>query len=121
MLPELDIEFLDEKGYDYQLVSHTSGVYLIINQFEFGVAYQPNASTLLINVVSGYPDNPLDMFWTSPDVKLADGNWPKAGDFHEQHNDASWQRWSRHYVWRSGIDNIRTFIAAVKQEIAKGV
>lgn len=121
MLPEPDIEFLDEKGYEYELVPHPAGVYLIIKNFELGVAYQPNVATLLINVISGYPNSPLDMFWTFPDIKLINGNGPQAAEVHETYNETVWQRWSRHYQWRGGIDNVRTFITAIKQELAKGI
>lgn len=120
-LPESDIEFLEDKGYRYQLIANGNGWYLVISNFPIPVVYQPQHVDLLINITAGYPNNPLDMFWTIPDVKLTNGAWPKASDVHETHNGASWQRWSRHYIWRPGIDNLRTFIAAIIKELSKGV
>lgn len=120
-LPENDIEFLAEKGYHYQLVVNGSGWYLIISHFPIPEAYLPFEADLLINIVAGYPNNPLDMFWTIPDVKLVNGNWPNAGDVHETHNGLTWQRWSRHYTWRPGVDNLRTFISAINRELVKGI
>lgn len=120
-LPEGDLDLLQEKGYDYKLVAHPGGTYLIINSFDLGPAYQPTVATVLINVVTGYPESALDMFFTKPDVKLVNGNWPHAAEGRPIHNNETWQQWSRHYVWRSGVDNLRTFITAIKKEIAKGI
>ncbi len=120
-LPESDIEFLEQKGYEYQLIQSGTGWYLIISNFAIPETYLPRTANLLINIVSGYPNNPLDMFWTSPDVKLLNGNWPKNCDVHEVHNRINWQRWSRHYAWRPGVDNLRIFISAINRELLKGI
>lgn len=119
ILPEMDIEFLEEKGYNYQLIEHDAGIYLIIEDFEFP-SYVPSKATMLINIQAGYDNTPLDMFFTIPDVTLPSGAFPNACAAHVPHNGAQWQQWSRHYTWRIGTDNLRTFITAIKREIAKG-
>jgi hypothetical protein len=72
---------------------------------------------------AGYPNAHPDMFWTFPDVKLANGSWPKSSEHHYAYDGRNWQRWSRHYQgkWRAGIDGLRSYLAAVRTEIAKGI
>jgi hypothetical protein len=120
-LPERDIDFLSEKGYEYQLVPYSSGIYLIISQFPLSKAYNPSIADLLIMIPTGYPNTPLDMFWTNPDVRLISGSWPTASEHHELHAERNWQRWSRHTNWRTGVDNLRTFMSSVRKEIEKGI
>ena len=121
LIPELDREFLSEKGYVFEVVSGKGPLFLIIKDFPFSTSYVPQIADLLIIIPAGYPNAPLDMFWTNPDVKLTNGNWPSASEHHEQYNGRSWQRWSRHGGWRMGIDSIKSFLASVKKEIAKGI
>jgi hypothetical protein len=56
-------------------------------------------------------------------VKRANGAWPVNSDQHQTYGDRNWQRWSRHYQgqWRAGIDGLRSYLAAVHTEVAKGV
>ena len=123
LLPELDREFLAEKEYSYTLAKVGGEVHIIIQEFDFPAAYAPRKADLLIVLPAGYPNAHPDMFWTYPDVKLINGNWPVNSDQHMVYGDRSWQRWSRHYQgkWRSGIDDLRSYLAAVRTEIAKGV
>lgn len=119
--PEQDKAFLDEKGYQYSLTRSASGWYLLISNFSFPDAYDHSSADVLINIVDGYPDSKLDMFYTIPDVKLKNGNWPQNCTEHVVFNEKSWQQWSRHTQWRPGIDNLRTFISSIVREIAKGI
>jgi len=120
-LPEQDKAFLDEKGYQYSLTRSESGWHLVISNFNFPEAYDQPSADVLINIVAGYPDAKLDMFYTIPDVKLKNGNWPQNCNQRAMFNGISWQQWSRHILWRPGIDNLRTFIASIIREIAKGI
>jgi hypothetical protein len=119
-LPERDFEFLKEKEYNFELLEFQGGLYLIINDFPFPPAYSPQTAKTLIVIPVGYPDSGLDMFFTIPDVKLTNGNWPQSSEAHVIHNELNWQQWSRHYNWRPGTDNLRSFITAMKQELENG-
>ena len=77
--------------------------------------------TLLIMIPAGYPNSNVDMFWTSPEVTLVDGSVPKATEHRETHGEIVWQRWSRHIVWRAGVDDMRSFLASTKRELAQGI
>jgi hypothetical protein len=124
LLPEGDREFLLEKYPDYDVLKNGSELHVIFPAFDFPAAYAPRKADLLIIVPAGYPNAPLDMFWTCPDVMLSTGGWPNACTHHETYHGKSWQRWSRHFFqdkpWRPGIDSLRTFMATVRAEIAKG-
>ena len=123
LLPELDRDYLNGKEFDYEVIPEGGALLLIIKSFQFPIAYSPQITDLLIIIPSGYPNAQLDMFWTNPDVKLANGGWPAASQHHENHGGKSWQRWSRHNTasWRLGVDNLRTFISAIRSEINKGI
>jgi hypothetical protein len=123
LVPEGDRDFLTAKGYKYTAKRVGADVHVIIEAFPFPAAYMPRAANLLIILPAGYPNANLDMFRTLPDVKLANGTWPRNGENREVHAGVSWQRWSRHFTsaWRQGIDNLRTFIASIRHELEKGI
>ncbi len=122
-LPEFDRDYLEEKGFDYDVIPSGGDLHIVIKDFEFPEAYSPRVADLMIILPAGYPGANLDMFWTSPDVMLASGVWPHQCEHHEQHHGRNWQRWSRHFraPWRQGVDGLRTFVASVRAELAKGI
>lgn len=120
LIPQDDIDFLTEKAYDHELVQVGNEVNLVIHRFPFP-PYSPKEADILIRLLSGYPQTAVDMFYTIPDVRLPSGAFPQNCDQHPVIGDKAWQQWSRHLTWRSGIDNLRTFLAAVVAEINKGI
>jgi hypothetical protein len=125
VLLESDARHLESKGYKYSANQDSSGLILVvIHDIPLPEAYTPTRCDLLINLPPGYPNANPDMFWTRPDVKLKNGAWPRSSEVHEILNGASWQRWSRHLTasaWRPGMDCVRTFLAAIRRELLKGV
>lgn len=124
LIPEIDAEFLAEKGYRYDLCQETGAVCVIVYGYPMPPVYAPNQADLLIHLPAGYPNAKPDMFWTNPDVKLAGGAWPKSSEVHETKCGRNWQRWSRHFPdnrWRPGTDNLRTYLAAIRNELLKGI
>jgi hypothetical protein len=123
LVPQKDDLYLRERGFNYELKQLSNEVHLVIRGWEFPPAYNPRTADVLIRIPPTYPLNKLDMFWTLPDVKLAaTGAWPEASAEHETHDGRTWQRWSRHVEeWRPGVDSLRTFIAAITNEISRGV
>ncbi len=120
VLPEIDAEFLGEKGFDCEVVQAAGEVRVILHKFPFPAQYTPRQANLMVRLSAGYPNGNPDMFWTNPDVKLADGRWPLNAEYHDP-SAGGWQRWSRHdNSWRAGIDNLRTKMASVRREIEKG-
>ena len=121
LLPEQDAEYLAAKWIRAEVIKNGNETLIIFPDYDFPEAYQPRQPSLLIIVPAGYPNAKLDMFWTHPDVKRADGKWPTSSEHHQDYQGKSWQRWSRHINWRSGIDNLRTFMTSVQREIARGI
>ncbi len=100
LLPEIDAEFLEEKGFDYEIVQATGEVRVIIHGYSFPGQYTPRSSNLMLRLPAGYPNANPDMFWTNPDVKLTNGAYDNS--------------------WRGGVDNLRTKLASVRRELEKG-
>jgi E2/UBC family protein E len=123
LVPEVDRDFLEEKGHKFTAKRVGADVHVVIEGFPFPEAYAPRAADLLIVLPAGYPNANLDMFRTLPDVKLINGSWPRNADNREVHDGVSWQRWSRHFTsaWRQGVDNLRTFVTSIKRELDKGI
>jgi hypothetical protein len=124
LLPELDTDFLKEKGYSYELLSHGAALHLILKGFQLPAQhYIPEKVDLLIEIPPAYPNAPLDMFWTNPEVKLLNGGVPKTTESRADYHGRTWQRWSRHYVtpWRPNVDGIKNFIRSIVTELQKGI
>jgi len=122
VIPKSDEAFLRDKGFDFTLVGQNGETQLILRDWPFPSAYNPRLADILIVIPSGYPMAALDMFWTYPHVRLTNGGTPQACQHSETKADGRhWQRWSRHGNWRSGIDNLRSFITAMSLEIDKGI
>jgi E2/UBC family protein E len=122
LLPEIDREFLAEKNFEYAVEQEAGGLLLTFHNFELGSVYQPAQATLMIILPAGYPNAGPDMFWTHPTVVLRSGGPPQQCQHHENHGGRNWQRWSRHFHgWRVGIDSMRTYVAAIRRELSKGI
>ncbi len=120
VLPQADLDFLNEKGWQYEIAPHPGEVRIYIRRFRLPEAYSPLVIDLLIRLPVGYPQSNPDMFWTSPDVRLMSGAYPNRADYHDPSAE-NWQRWSRHGAWRPGIDNLRSKMASVKKELEAGI
>lgn len=123
LVPEIDLDFLREKEIDFTATRTGDDVHIVVRGFSFPEQYTPRTADLLIILPAGYPNANLDMFWTRPDVKLANGNWPQNCDAHADYAGVTWQRWSRHFktAWRQNVDSLRTFLVTIRKEIARGV
>lgn len=120
LIPEDELEFLEEKGFAYELVEAPGEVHLILHKFPFP-KYRPSEAEMLIRIPAGYPQAALDMFFTIPDVTLPSGAFPDRCNQHPVIGGKAWQQWSRHSSWRAGVDSLRSFLSAVVREIDKGI
>jgi hypothetical protein len=121
-LPEEDREYLDEKGYDYE-VRRDGMLNVVIRSFQLPAAYHPRKCELLIRLPDGYADASPDMYWTTPWVRLGSetGSLPQAAEQPETYLGRPWQRWSRHFTgWRAGIDGLATYLASVRRDLDRG-
>ena len=121
-LPELDVEFLTEKGYKYETQVEGGVLNIVFHEYRLPESYRPTVVDLLVRLPAGYPNGRPDMFWTRPTVTLANGTRPRTADAMETYLGLQWQRWSRHgTTWRPGVDCLRTFMASIKSELQKGI
>jgi hypothetical protein len=65
----------------------------------------------------GYPNAPLDMVYFHPSLSRAD-NRPIAALADHSIEGVTWQRWSRHYPWRAGVDDLVTHIERIGSWLA---
>jgi len=118
-LPNEDIEYLNANHGDkwyLKLDSLNNPVGLIIKDYKLPDGYHPDQSNLMVLIPSNYPMSGIDMFYFCPDVLRKDGKVLGALT-PEKHFDKRWQRWSRHYEWRPGIDCIATHISYVRNQL----
>jgi hypothetical protein len=125
LLPEADVDFLEEKEITFDLVKIGGELHFIYHSFELPGAYTPNVVDLRITLPSGYPNAELSMFWTKPWVKVAATKADPNACSHPMTfppDPDTWQRWSRHFPggWRQGIDGLRTYLAVIRSELSKG-
>ena len=55
-LPEIDIEFLRGKGFDFEECKVGGEVHLIIHNFQLPPAYLPRICDLLLKLPAGFPN-----------------------------------------------------------------
>jgi hypothetical protein len=120
VLPQADLDFLNEKGWQYEIALHPGEVRIYLRNFPLPEAFSPLVTDLLVRLPLGYPLSNPDMFWTKPDVRLVNGAYPARADYHDPSADG-WQRWSRHGDWRPATDNLRSKIACIKRALEAGI
>lgn len=123
-LPNLDVEYLARRGFEYTVASECNMTCVIIRAYPLPVGYDRAQADLLIRLSPGYPDVAPDMWWFDPAVKPADGRSLPATNSVEPYLGRSWQRWSRHFragQWMSGIDSLESFLALINNELERSV
>lgn len=122
LIPERDEGFLRGQGFEYELSEFGGNTHLVLKNRELPQAYTPRVADILIILPPGYSMSPLDMWWTSPIVKLTSGAMPLNCEHLQTFGEREWQRWSRHYEnWRAGVDDLRSFITAMQKELLEGI
>ena len=114
-LPEDDVEFLNA-DYEWEQTLEGSKKGLLIHNYTLPDGYTPRTSNLMILIPPDYPMGMIDMFYFCPAISRKYGG-PISALVHESHFGQEWQRWSRHYDWRPGIDNIATHIIYVGNQL----
>jgi len=129
-LTEEDVAFLEAKKWPFtaQLEGDAADkkiASVILDEFALPDAYAPQTVRLMVRIPKGYPETSLDMFFTRPWVKLRTTNSdPKNCSGKLQAIGEEWQQWSRHTAaanWRSNVDRLETYFAAIKTELEKRI
>jgi hypothetical protein len=121
MLRELDKVFLDSEGYRYSTYSDGANTLLVIENYGLPAGYDPLTVELLLIIPSTYPDGQLDMWWVYPHVVFArTRTQPVNAQVLQQFGgytpepSRQWQRLSRHPKWRSGVDDLISYLRAIR-------
>lgn len=120
-LPDDDVRYLNEKGFDWQLVADGPNACVVIKGYPVDVSrYDREATDILLRVPAQYPLAGLDMFYAEPWVKLRSGSYPPAAEVAQDLLGRRWQRFSRHLKepWRPGHDGLSSFLALVAAELS---
>jgi len=124
LLPDGDVEYLEDKGFDYQAHLEGGMINLIIRDFELPEGYAPRRVELLLRLHPQFPQVAPDMFWTLPVVTYTNGVRPQATELMQPLGGRSWQRWSRHFTtsqWRPDRDNLRSYLRLIRSVLEREV
>lgn len=115
-LPDDDREYLDANFPDWAPVIEENKWGIIIQNYPIPNGYTPDTTDLMIIIPQDYPMGAIDMFYFSPGIARKDGTAINALS-DETHFNQTWQRWSRHYQWQPGVDNIAKHISYVRNQL----
>lgn len=120
-LPARDRTFLEERGFEWELIPEPAGAFLIVKKLDVsGGGFSPGATDVMVRIPGQYPMTPLDMWYCDPPIRIAvTGQFAAASEVMEQHAGRSWQRFSRHLngAWAPGVDCLRSFFALIQREL----
>jgi hypothetical protein len=91
-----ELEELRQK-YNMEIIEEPSLIDLLLRNFPTSELYNRPRVTVLVRLPRVNPDAGPDMFWTDPDLTLADGSVPLAGNLIEAHLGSNWRRFSWHH------------------------
>ena len=113
-----DVEYLEANHQGrWRKLSEGSGKYgLLIEGFDIPAGFVQSTADLLVLIPAGYPASQLDMFYLDPPLRKSNGVDAGALSI-EEHFARHWQRWSRHYDWLPGEDDLTSHIEYVWQEL----
>lgn len=117
LLPE-DVEYLDANHRGrWRKLNEGGGKYgLLIEGFAVPAGFTRSTADLMVLIPAGYPASPLDMFYFGPPLSKVNGHDAGALSI-EEHFARRWQRWSRHYDWSPGKDDLTRHIEYIWHEL----
>ena len=114
---EIDKEFLDANYSGWETIIDGATPWLILNDFPIPDGYDHHKVQAAIQISSGYPSAQLEMVFLLPGISLINGSQINNLCF-QPIEGQSWQRWSRHYHWRLGVDDLSTHVERIKSWLA---
>lgn len=114
ILPEEDVEILENMGLRWETLKNPSQWILIYN-YPIPDGYNVKQADLALQITSSYPATEIDMAYFFP--PLIKNNGKRINAIAQQSIDGKiFQRWSRHRKsgeWNSGVDNLSTHLCLV--------
>ncbi len=116
-LPEDDVGFLNNSFEGrWSTIINSTEQGIIIRNYSLPEGYDPSEVKVMILIPQNYPMAALDMFYLCPGTFKKNGhNIEQLSD--ESHFDKQWQRWSRHYEWQAGTNNIAIHLKFVENAL----
>lgn len=112
-LPEEDTEGLAALGLEWETIGEAGSQWLLVHGFPFPEGYNHSAGSVAVQIPSNYPTAPLDMAYFYPHLVRQDGGPLRQTETRQPLDGKEWQRWSRHYAWRVGVDNLSSHLHLV--------
>ncbi len=112
-MPEMDQDFLNASYPSWEAVQDGGTPWIILNGFELPEGYNHSRVRVAIQIPPGYPNIALDMAYFLPHLARTNGRGIAALSTHAITGE-TWQRWSRHYGWRPGVDELATHVERIK-------
>lgn len=116
ILPEQDIEYLDQSGYPWETISDGPNKWVIIHGYPVPNGYNISAVKVALKIEGGYPVAQIDMVYFDPALNKVNGTGIGAL-VNQNVCGKAWQRWSRHRTaqnpWRPGLDDVSTHLQLV--------
>ena len=115
---EQELMALDGRSMPVQRHQQPDGwTFLVFTAYSFPPCYSRSTGELMLKIPPPYPAAALDMFWTNPDLRLADGRIPTNTSI-ENVLGREWLRFSWHpSTWRPGRDNLTTYLCFVERRL----
>ena len=128
MIPEelrQDVAKFNADTPDIEMHEDAGRVYVQFSRYNLPpMIYNKPATDLLVLTTSRYPRAGFDMFWTDPDLTLANGGIPNAAEVIETHLGKQWRRFSYHPYqnrrWNPSEDSLVSFVSYINQRLARG-
>jgi hypothetical protein len=118
-----DIAELRKQGYDVEEpVDLPSEALVVFPSFNLPAGlYNMPQCRVLIRVSAGYPNAALDMFYTQPDLALANGAPARQSEVLEELSGKVWRRfsWHRNAEWKPGRDSLVSFISFIEDRLGR--
>jgi Prokaryotic E2 family E len=117
-----EVEELQSRGLALQLHDQSDGwTFVVIESYPLTAnLFNQKSTDLLIKVPPAYPLAGLDMFWSEPSVRLANGALPASTNL-EQPLGRDWLRFSWHPSgWRPSEDNLINYLSFIDQRLHMG-
>jgi Prokaryotic E2 family E len=90
---------------------------LVFKNFPIPNGYNCSVADLLVRIPLSYPDAGPDMFWTNPQLTLANGTAPQAANQVESYLGQQWRRFSWHTTWKPNNDNLQNYVHFVRRRL----
>lgn len=113
-LPEDDEDYLNSLGLQWEAIEDSGGRWVLIHAHPLPDGFNHGAATMAIRIEAGYPPAKLDMVYYFPSLGRSNGRDIPALST-QQLDGVTYQRWSRHYEWREGIDCLATHHWRIKE------